>query len=129
MKINEAAFGSELVVELGANGNGHGRAQSTHDERYQAAFKAGLASGQEAGYRQGYQAGFADGLKQTAPESPTTETGAGATSKVKNVDGRAKRLRGLPCVECGVSMYSDETTCRCCGTVKGARHGQMEKAS
>src|SRR5579872_4818478 len=59
MKMNEAAFGSELVVELGTNGNGHSRAQSTHDELYQAAFKAGLATGQEAGYRQGYQAGFA----------------------------------------------------------------------
>jgi hypothetical protein len=57
------------------------------------------------------------------------ELGIAPPHKAKNVDGRAKRLRGLPCVECGVSMYSDETTCRCCGTAKAARHEQMEKAS
>ena len=124
MKMNEAAFGSELAVEAGKNGNGHSH---THrEDSYPAAHAAGVTSGQEAAFRQGYQAGFADGFKQTVEGAGET---AAAAPKAKNVDGRMKRLRGLPCAECGVSMYSDESSCRCCGTPKGARAKDTEKPS
>ncbi|HLJ23802.1 MAG TPA: hypothetical protein VKT71_06810 [Candidatus Acidoferrales bacterium] len=116
MKMNETAFGSELAVEAGKNGNGHSH---THrEDSYPATRAAGVTSEQEAAFRLGYQAGFADGFKQTQADTAHTTS---AAPRAKNADGRLKRLRGLPCAECGVSMYSDESCCSCCGTPKGAR--------
>jgi hypothetical protein len=124
MKINEAAFGSELAVEAGKNGNGHSH---THrEDSYPAAHAAGATSGQEAAFRQGYQAGFADGIKHTQEDAGTATN---AAPSAKKVNGILKRLRGLPCAECGVSMFSDESCCRCCGTPKGARGERNEKPS
>jgi hypothetical protein len=115
MKMNEAPFGSELAVEAGKNGNGHSH---THrEDSYPAAHAAGVISGQEAAFRQGYQAGFADGIKQTQEGAVQAVSGA---PRAKSADGRLKRLRGLPCTQCGVSIFSDESCCPCCGAPKGA---------
>ena len=125
MKMNEAAFGTELAVEAGKNGNGHSH---THrEDSYPAVHAAGVTSAQEAAFRQGYQAGFADGFKQTQEDAaPATSS----SPRVKNADGHLKRLRGLPCTECGVSMFSDESSCRCCGAPKGVgREDGTEKPS
>jgi len=126
MKINEVVFDSGVVADPASNGNGHSHPAPQQDDFYQAAYDEGLAHGREAGYRQGYQAGFADGFKQAQGDSGQSTT-AGAAAKTP--DGRLKRLRGLPCAHCGASVYSDETSCRCCGTPKGERVMRNEQPS
>jgi hypothetical protein len=124
MKMNEVAFDSGLGADAGSNGNGHTLPQ--RKESNQAGYEAGLAIGREDGYRQGYQAGFADGIKHTPGNADNSMS---AAPKTKGADGCLKRLRGLPCAHCGVSLFSDETSCRCCGTPKAARAEQSEKPS
>jgi hypothetical protein len=126
MKMNEVAFDSELVADAGSNGNGHNHTLPQRRDSNQAGYEAGLASGREAGYREGYQAGFADGIKQTQGNADNSMS---AAPKTKGADGCLIRLRGLPCAHCGVSLFSDETSCRCCGTPKAARAEQSEKPS
>jgi len=126
MKTKDVALDTELEAGADINGNGQSHTLSDHQASSQSAYAAGMARGLEAGYRQGYQAGFADGLKQTQgiPETPT-----GANTKLKAGEGRAKRLRGLPCSHCGVSLFSDETFCRSCGTPKSKQASRSKQPS
>jgi hypothetical protein len=126
MKTKEAALDSELEAGAGTNGNGQNHTLTEREASSQSAYEAGLASGREAGYRQGYQAGFADGYKQT---QGVVETSTAAGAKAKAGEGRAKRLRGLPCAHCGVSLFSDETFCRSCGTPKSTQASRSKQPS
>jgi hypothetical protein len=126
MKTKDVASDSEPVADAGTNGNGHNHTPSQREAASQTAYDAGVASGREAGYRQGYQAGFADGFKQTQGISEPS-TAAGAKSKAS--EGRAKRLRGLPCAHCGVALFSDETFCRSCGTPKTIQANRSKQPS
>ncbi len=127
MKMNEVTFGTELVVEAGKNGNGHSHSPAPGEDSYQAAYEAGVATGREAAYRAGYQAGFADGFKPS--QEGAGNAASAASPGPKKINGILKRLRGLPCTHCGVSMYSDESSCRCCGTPKAAQTERMEQPS
>ena len=127
--MNQIAFDPALLAETSTNGNGHNHAPAHHGDSYQAAFAAGAASAHEAAFREGYQAGFAAGFAQAQQESAPNSTSTSAAPRGKTADGLLKRLRGLPCAQCGVSMYSDESICRCCGTTKAARAERSGKSS
>jgi len=126
MKTKDVAYDTELEAGAGTNGNGQDHMLKEGEVSAQSAYDAGLARGLEAGYRQGYQAGFADGLKQ--PQG-VAETSSAPGAKTKAGEGRAKRLRGLPCAHCGVSLFSDETFCRCCGTPKSTQASRSKQPS
>lgn len=126
MKTKDVAFDTELEAGAGTNGNGQDRMLTEREASAQPSYDAGLARGLEAGYRQGYQAGFADGIKQT---QGVAEPSAAPAGKMKAGEGRAKRLRGLPCAHCGVSLFSDETFCRCCGTPKSTKASRSKQPS
>jgi len=119
MDMRETTSVSETPNQQPNSANGQSRAVMQHEDSYQATYEAGLASARESAYRRGYQEGFFDGCKVgiSAGGAPSrSATTAGEARKA--ADHRSIRLRGLPCVNCRCSMYSDEEECRCCGTPK-----------
>jgi hypothetical protein len=121
MDSTEAASVSEIFEPQNSNGNGNGNIHTLkpREDAYQAAYEAGLAIGKEAGYRRGYREGFSDCLKLSNPgrgpvNAPQVSNG---TSK-KTASLGVRRLRGLPCANCGAASYVDEAQCPSCGTHK-----------
>jgi hypothetical protein len=94
---------SKKPILVSRNGNGEAVAPTTRRRRSPA---------YESGFADGYAAGYADGRKPNGSVIATTP--CRVESKPSNSTSQQARLLGLPCPNCRLYLFSDETTCPRC---------------
>lgn len=129
MDTTETIIVPELFGEQLKKGNGNGNLhmlKPREDGSSLSAYQSGLAAGMEEGYGRGYREGFSDGSKLAIPSGAAAAPRYTPTAPaIKAAMYGPRRLRGLPCSECGCASYTDEVKCPSCGTPKmGTVEGQ-----